>query len=114
MRAPLAGEQVVISGRQPPVVLNISEYGDAWDWVSHTSPTITVDGKSVHAFLTWVGRELGMRIEYVDGDVEDLAHEAMLEGRVDTDPAEALRLRMLTAALDWQFAEGVIYVSNSQ
>ena len=107
------GEQVVFSGRQHPVVLSVPSYGDTWDWIQHTSPPIDVDGRSVHAFLTWVGRELGMRVEYADEAVASLAHEALLEGHVDTAPAEALRLRMLTAALDWRFAEGVIYVSNS-
>jgi FecR protein len=106
------GEQVAFSGRQRPVVLSIPEYGDMWDWVSHASPTIDADGKSVHAFLTWVGRELGMSIKYANGAVEAVAREALLEGDVDKDPAEALRLRMLTTALDWSYVEGVIYVSN--
>lgn len=106
------GEQVVFSGRQRPVVLSVSEYGEMWDWVSHASPPIDVDGKSVHAFLIWVGRELGMSIEYANDAVKAVAHETLLEGYVETDPAEELRLRMLTAALDWGYVEGVIYVSN--
>ena len=109
----LRGEQVVFSGRQRPLVLSIPEYGKKWDWVGRTSPTINVAGKSVHAFLQWVGRELGMSVEYANSNVEAVAHEALLEGHVDTDPTEALRLRMLTAALDWQYLEGVIYVGNS-
>ncbi len=108
------GEQVVFSGRQRPVVLSVSEYGDTWDWVSQTSPEIDVDGKSVDAFLTWASRELGMRVEYADTAVQESARQAMLEGRVDTEPAEAIRLRMLTAAMDWRVHEGVIYVSNSE
>lgn len=109
----LRGEQVVFSGRQRPVVLSVPEYGDTWDWVTRTSPTIDVGGKTVHAFLMWAARELGMSVEYADAAVERVAHQAILEGRVDTDPAEALRLRMLTAALDWRYAGGVIYVSDS-
>jgi hypothetical protein len=93
--------------------LSVPEYGKKWDWVSRTSPTINVAGKSVHAFLEWVGRELGMSIEYANSTVEAVANEALLEGHVDTDPAEALRLRMLTAALDWRYVEGVIYVDIS-
>mgnify|MGYP000226789732 CR=1 FL=1 len=106
------GEQVVFSGRQRPLVLSVPEYGDTWDWVTRTSPTIDVGGKTVHAFLMWVARELGMSIEYADTAVERVAHQAILEGRVEMDPAEALRLRMLTAALDWRYVGGVIYVSD--
>ena len=106
------GEQVVFSGSHRPVVLSVPEYGDRWDWVTQTSPTIDVGGKTVHAFLMWAARELGMSIEYADAAVERVAHQAVLEGRVDMDPAEALRLRMLTAALDWRYVGGVIYVSD--
>ncbi len=108
------GEQVLFSGQRRPAVFSINAYGDAWDWVGRTAPMVDVEGKSVHAFLSWVGRELGMTVEYEDDKVEQVAHQAILKDRIDTQqPAEALRLRMLTAALDWQFVEGVIYVSNS-
>jgi hypothetical protein len=107
------GEQVLLSGRQRPVVLNFPEYGAAWDWVAQTSPSVDIDGKSVHAFLNWVGRELGMSIQYGSDDIEQVARQAILEGRVDSEPGEALRLRMLTAALEWRYEPGVIYVSES-
>lgn len=107
------GEQVVFTGRQRPVVLNVPSYGDAWEWVTHTSPAVVVDGLSVHVFLDWVGRELGMRVEYGDAAIEDTARDAIMKGRIDTPPAEALRMRMLTAALDWSMTEGVIYVRRS-
>lgn len=107
------GEQVVYSGRQRPAVLSIAVYGDSWDWVAGTSPTITIDGISVHAVLTWAGRELGRSIEYADSVVETAARDDLLNWSVDKDPAEALRWIMLTTALDWSYEEGVIYVSNS-
>ncbi len=107
------GEQVVFTGRQRPVVLNVAAYGDAWEWVTQTSPAVLVDGQSVHVFLDWVGRELGMRVEYGDVAVEDTARGAIMKGRIDTPPTEALRMRMLTAALEWNMTEGVIYVSRS-
>ncbi len=107
------GEQVVYSGRQRPVVSSVAEYGGAWDWIGRTSPIIDVDGRTLHAFLIWVGRELGRDIEYADAAVETMARQALLVGRVDREPAEELRLRMLTVALDWRYLEGVIYVSNN-
>ncbi len=107
------GEQVLLSGRQRPVVLSVPVYGAAWDWIRLTSPAVDVDGKSVHAFLTWVGRELGMSIRYGNSDIEQEARRALLEGQIDSEPAEALRMRMLTTAYDWHFEQGVIYVSGS-
>jgi hypothetical protein len=106
------GEQVLFSGRQRPVVLSIPEYGAAWDWIGKTSPPVNVEGQSVHVFLDWVGRELGMSIEYAGDDVAQVARQAILEGQVGTEPKEALRHRMMTAALSWRFEEGVIYVNH--
>lgn len=107
------GEQVLFAGRQRPVVFSIPEYGDAWEWIVRTSPPVDVDGQSVHAFLDWVSRELGMGVSYRDDAVETIANRAILEGHIDTGPAEALRIRMLTAALNYRITEGVIYVSDS-
>lgn len=107
------GELVLLEGRSRPVVLSVPEYGDEWQWVNRVSPAVNVDGQSVHAFLTWVGREMGMSVEYGTVEVAQTAQRAILEGRVESEPAEALRMRMLTAALDWRFDGGVIYVSES-
>lgn len=110
----LRGQQLKFSGRQRPVVLDILEYGDAWDWIGRTSPTIDVDGKSAHEFLDWIGRELGRNIEYSDETMEQLARKAILKGRVVDEPAIALRQRMATAAFEWRYEEGTIYVSISE
>jgi hypothetical protein len=107
------GEQVLLSGRQRPVVLSFPGYGAAWDWVAKTSPSVDIEGKSAHVFLNWVGRELGMSIEYASDDVEQVARQAILQGQVDSEPAEALRLRMMTAGFLWRYEPGVIYVSDS-
>ena len=106
------GEQVVISGRQRPEVLSIPEYGAAWDWVSRTSPSVDVDGKTIHEFLTWAGRELGMSVKYDNDKLEESARTDTLNGQVNVEPGEALRMRMLTAGLEWKYEEGAIYVSN--
>jgi len=106
------GEQVVIAGRQMPVVLSIPEYGATWDWVSRTSPAVDVDGKTIHEFLTWAGRELGMSVRYGDDKIEDLARTESLKGEVSTEPGKALQMRMATTALQWKYEEGAIYVSD--
>ena len=109
----LRGEQVVFSGRQRPIVLNVAGYGSAWKWISRTSPPVDVEDRTIHEFLTWVGRELGRDIKYT-GETEQDARRDTLKGIVNTEPAEALRMRMMTTAFDWRYEEGTIYVSNSE
>jgi len=108
------GEQVRLTGRQRPSVLSVSRHGDYWDWVGLTSPPVNVDGRSLHEFLTWACREMGLELQY-QGEAERVArHDAILKGTIDTAPADALRLRLASAALAWRIDDnGVIYVSES-
>lgn len=112
-RVASSGEQLTLSGRQRPTVLSISRYGDSWEWVSRTSPSADVDGKTLHEFLHWACRELGLEIQW-EGEAEQVAQNAILRGRIDTAPAEALRQRLATAALEWRIDEGVIHVGENQ
>ncbi len=107
-----SGEQVTLSGRQRPSVLSISRSGNSWDWVSRTSPAADVDGKTLHEFLLWACREMGLELQF-EGRAEQVARSAILRGTIDTEPAEALRQRLATAALEWHIDEGVIYVSDN-
>lgn len=108
-----SGEQLTLSGRQRPALLSISRSGESWEWVSRTSPSANVDGKTLHEFLLWACRELGLEIEW-QGRAEEVAREAILRGRIDTEPADALRQRLATAAIEWHIDEGVIYVGENQ
>jgi hypothetical protein len=107
-----SGERVTLSGRQRPSVLSISRSGESWGWVSLTSPAADVDGKTVHEFLLWACREMGLELQF-EGRAEQIAQGAILRGSIATAPAEALRQRLATAALEWRIDEGVIYVSDS-
>jgi hypothetical protein len=107
------GQQVTISGSAQPSVLSISTYGETWSWVNRTTPSADVDGKSLHEFLTWACREMGLELAF-EGQAETVAKGAILRGTIDTEPAEALRVRVATAALNWRIDEGVIYISDNR
>lgn len=107
------GQQVTFAGSAQPSVLSISGYGEAWSWVSRTTPATDFEGRSLHEFLTWACREMGLELEF-EGQAETEAHDAIFIGRIriDAEPAEALRLRLEMAGLDWRIDEGVIYISD--
>ena len=106
-----AGQQVTLVGAQQPSVLSRGSYGAQWDWIGRTTPAADVDGHSLHEFLSWVCREMGLELRF-EGRAESIAHKAVLRGTIDTEPAEALRLRLATAALAWRIEEGVIYITD--
>ena len=106
-----SGQQVTLAGQQRPSVLSIDRAGTAWDWVSRTTPAADVDGKTLHEFLTWACREMGLELEF-EGSSEAVARQAVLKGRIDTAPADAIRLRLATADLQSHIEGGVIYISD--
>lgn len=108
-----SGQQVTMTGSAQPSVLSISTYGEAWNWLNRTTPAADFEGKSLFEFLTWVSREMGLELEF-EGQAEADAHDAILKGRIDMEPAEALRLRLATAGYDWRIDEGVIYISDNR
>ena len=107
----VSGEQVTLSGRQRPSVLSIAANSGDWEWIEETTPVVDVDGRNLHEFLSWVSRELGLQLTFV-GDAESVARGAVLRGTIDTRPADALRMRLASAALAWRIEEGVIYVGG--
>ena len=107
-----AGEQVRLRGRQMPDVLRINSSGEQWSWLERTSPAVDVDGRSLHEFLQWASRELGLAIQF-EGNAEQVAQGAILVGSIDSEPSVALRQRLATAAFSYRIEKGVIYVSHS-
>ena len=110
-RKVLSGQQAMMSGRQQPSILSISRSGEAWNWVNRTTPPVEVEGWSMYEFLVWACRELGLELRF-EGDAEAEARKAELKGTIDIQPADALRLRLASAALDWRIDEGVIYIQK--
>ncbi|MDX1481373.1 MAG: FecR family protein [Woeseiaceae bacterium] len=98
-----AGVQLAFRGSARPVSVNLPAWGGAWSWAEAMAPGIDLSGRSADEFLQWVARETGFAIEYADADAERVAKEAMLRGSVETDPRTALRLRMMTTDLVYEF-----------
>jgi len=106
-----SGQQATFVGSQRPSILSVSRTGQAWDWVGRTTPAADVDGRSLHQFLVWVSREMGLELRF-EGKAEAVAEAAILRGTIDTEPADALRMRLATAALKWRIDQGVIYITD--
>ena len=107
-----SGEQVTMTGRGQPTVLSISRTGEAWNWVSRTSPVTDVDGKSLHEFLLWACRETGLEYHYEGGAEQIARYKAVLKGPIDTEPLQELKLRVESAGLEWAIVDGAIYISD--
>ncbi len=105
------GQQLTLSGSARPTIMSFSGYGEAWDWVETTAPAAEVDGKTVHEFLLWVGRETGLKVAYESQEAEQKARQGILRGNVEMEPRDELRFRMAGEDLDYRIQGGTIYVS---
>ena len=76
------GERIEFSGGGHPDVFNISRHGDVWEWAEAVAPSVDVDKRTIHDFLTWVSRETGLQLHYKDAAAESAAHMETLTGTV--------------------------------
>ena len=106
-----SGQQVTMSGPVLPIVLSIGRSGGDWAWVERTSPATDVDGKSLHEYLLWACREMGLDLVY-EGGAEARARDAALRGTINIRPSDALPLRLESVDLRWRIEKGVIYISD--
>ena len=94
-----------------PEIVNFRPYGDAWEWLEATAPSVNLEGRSVDEFLTWVGHETGMAIHYESAGVRSAAQQEILRGQsLDASPRESLAIWLPAINLSWRMDEGVIYV----
>lgn len=105
------GEQVTLSGSLRPSVLSIAGTGDEWGWITAITPTVDVDGRNLLEFLGWASRELGLQLVF-EGGAQAVAQSAILRGSIESSPADALRMRLASAALSWRIEGGIIYVGD--
>jgi ferric-dicitrate binding protein FerR (iron transport regulator) len=112
-RSASRGQQLAIGGGGAPTVLNVSTYGDGWQWIEQISPAVDLDGRSVDEFLGWVSHETGLTLEYASQRAAAYARREVLNGTLNTGPSRALEIWMMGSDLEWRIEDGVIYVDIS-
>jgi len=108
----LEGQHSSITGSARPSVTSFQRYGPAWKWIEATSPILDTDGRSVDAFLNWVSRETGLKIEYPDAATKQAALDVVLKGTVNIEPREALEFWLQGQDLSWYIDGGTIKVNS--
>jgi hypothetical protein len=86
-------------------------YGPEWDWVLQTAPRLDIEGLDAGAFLDWIAREAGWRIEYADAEAASLAGSTVLHGSIGhLSPAEAPGVVLASCGLGHRVSEGILTV----
>src|SRR6185312_7405051 len=106
------GEQLLVSASGNIERGSISPSDAEWQWAAKAAPSFEIDGRPVHEFLIWVGREVGREIVFLTPECKAEAERAVLSGSVDgLAPAEALAAVLPTTSLHSEQRDGKIEIS---
>jgi hypothetical protein len=94
------GDQIVMSSSGIEERGSIAPDSDEWNWAASTAPDFDIDGRPVHEFLAWAGREAGLRVVFATPESAAEARRAVLSGSVEgLAPEEALAAVLPTTSL---------------
>lgn len=110
-----AGEELIVRAdhgiaRRPAAI-----YGPEWGWVLQTAPRLDIEGLKVRAFLDWIARETGWKIEFTDPEAASLADSTVLHGSIEhLTPAEAPGVVLASCGLGHRVSGGrmVVFVAE--
>jgi len=106
-----AGEELIVRADGGIDRGEIGLHGPAWEWVVATAPRLDIEGLPVRAFLDWIARETGLRVEFADAEAAALADSVVLHGSVaHLTPAEALGPVLASAGLGHRISNGKLIV----
>ena len=106
------GEELLVSASGSIERGSISPTDPEWQWAANAAPSFEIDGRPVHEFLVWVGREVGREIVFRTPESRAEAERAVLSGSVDgLAPAEALDAVLPTTSLRSEQRDGKIEIS---
>jgi ferric-dicitrate binding protein FerR (iron transport regulator) len=105
------GDQILVTGAGVEQRSRIEPSNDEWDWASSAAPEFDINGKPVHDFLTWAGRETGLKVVFASAESAAEARRAVLSGSIaGLDPDEALAAVLPTTSLKSTERDGQLVV----
>lgn len=106
-----AGEELIVRGDGGVVRRPVAVTGPGWDWVGETAPMLAIEGVKVREFLTWIGRETGLRVELADGEAAAVADSCVLHGSIEhLTLADAPRVVLSSCGLGHRVSGGTLVV----
>jgi ferric-dicitrate binding protein FerR (iron transport regulator) len=107
----IAGEQLTVAADGTHTRAISVPHGADWTWTGDVAPSIDIEGRQLAQFLSWVARETGRRVVFVDPRAEAEAVAAILHGSVaGLRPEEAFEAVLPTTRLRGRLADGDILI----
>ncbi len=86
-------------------------FGPSWEWILDVASPFELDEYTLEAFLAWVSRETGWKMEFVDADLGAAASDVVLVGSLEGQrPDRVLTGVLQTCGLEHRFEDGVLLI----
>ncbi len=111
----VGGEELRVGRNGSVVRSSVASHGPEWDWVWAAAPGFDIEGRSLAAFLEWIGREEGWRVRYQSPDLEAAAASIRLHGSIEgLTPEESVSVVLPGSGLAYRLEGGTLVVSRPQ
>jgi ferric-dicitrate binding protein FerR (iron transport regulator) len=105
------GDQILVTGAGVEERSRIEPSSTEWDWASSAAPEFDINGKPVHEFLAWAGRETGLKVVFTSAESAAEAKRAVLSGSIaGLNPDEALAAVLPTTSLKGTERDGQLVI----
>jgi hypothetical protein len=110
-----AGTEISIDSNGKVQQRSIPIYGADWDWVMSVAPSFQLDGATLESFLTWIKRENGWEIHFVNDDIKKSARDTILHGTLTgIRPDQAHAVVLPTCSVSYKFEGNVLILSRTK
>jgi len=108
-----AGDELRVSGADVQWRRGLPSFGDDWEWSAGVAPALEIENRPLAEFVTWVAREHGWQVRFVDVALQSRAADIRLHGSLDPrDSAAMLERIALVTGVPLKVRDGVLWVGK--
>lgn len=103
-RSAAAGEEMALKSDGSVRRDRVATSGDEWAWMEELALPFALDESTLGAYVRWLARETGWRIEFADDELRQSASEIVLYGSLESvSPRESVEIALPMSGLAYRF-----------
>ena len=106
-----AGDELRVSGKNLQWQRGLPSFGEDWEWSARIAPALEIENRPLAEFITWMAREHGWQVRYVDETLQPRAFDIRLHGSLEREDSTAMLERVaLVTGVPLAARDGVLWV----
>ena len=106
-----AGDELRVSGKNLQWQRGLASFGEDWEWSAGIAPALEIENRPLAEFITWMAREHGWQVRYVEESLQPRAFDIRLHGSLDQHDSTAMLERVaLVTGVPLVARDGVLWV----